>query len=323
MSQDRLLNKLYYQLGNSGSFQGANVLFLSAKRIDPSISRKYVQNWLNQQKIYLMHKHPRKPKGRAHQYNKYVVTNKNLDFSCDTMHISHSKLPYVLVCRDQFTGRLFANPQRNLKAAVTKKSFEKIIKDQNKSIYPVTVFSDRGNEFKLFKHLPIGSHKTTSKNPVAKSYLAEKSISLIRNKLAKYSTFIGRKVDISDVIDKILYSVNHTPSVVTGLSPVEASDPSVAGIVFERRYGNYFKKKSIDLANPVFKIGSFVRVAIPDSHMFMKRSKPGFSEEIFMVINLRDTYPVTYKVIDSNGELVEGFFHAKDLIKVERFVDNE
>ena len=143
MSQESLLKKLYYNLNRSGSFGGVNSLYLSAKRLDPTIKRKFVANWLQNQNIYLRHRRDRKPKGRSEQYNKFVVSNKNLSFSCDTAYIPHSKLPQLLVCRDSFTGKLLAAPQRGLKAETTRKNFEKLIRMQNDSIYPHTIYTDR------------------------------------------------------------------------------------------------------------------------------------------------------------------------------------
>ena len=141
--QDALLKRLYYNLRKAGSFAGLNSLYSSAKRLNPNIKKEYVARWLQNQNIYLRHKRDRKPRGRSNQYSKWLVTNKNLSFSCDTGYIPHSKLSYLLVCRDSFTNKLLAAPQRGLKAETTKRNFQKLITDQNDSIYPHTIYTDR------------------------------------------------------------------------------------------------------------------------------------------------------------------------------------
>ena len=115
--------------------------------------------------------------------------------------------------------------------------------------------------------MPIAKHQTTT-NPDQKSYLAEKSIATIRAKLYRYSTFLDRKVDISQALPYIIESVNNTPNTVTGFTPLEGEQLKNAGPIFRKKYAKYFKKKLKASADPPFPLNTFVRISIPDQNSF-------------------------------------------------------
>ena len=173
----------------------------------------------------------------------------------------------------------------------------------------------------MFKSLPIGKHQTTE-NPDQKSFLAEKSIATIRGKLNRYSTFVNRKVDLADALPRIIDSVNTTPSALTHLTPSESGQVGNAGLVYDRKYSKFFDQKRKSLNRPLFPISTFVRISIPEKNSFLKKSKPGFSQETFIVSEIRDTYPPTYRLTDSDGRVVQGYFKSENLLKAEQNFEN-
>ncbi len=143
MSQgDQLLSDLWYKLSSPGSFAGRDVLLKTAQRIDPTITLRRVKLFLNKQAPYLRHRRPRKRRGKQIQFNKYVSTGPNLSFSCDTALFRHTKLPHLVVCRDSFSDKIFGKTQRGLKAKTTLKTMRSIIENQNKNIWPHTLYTD-------------------------------------------------------------------------------------------------------------------------------------------------------------------------------------
>ena len=315
-SVKKLLTHLYYELNEPGSFMGINVLYGVAKKYLPTIKRKEVENFLNNQHVYLRHRRPRKPKSTSYKFPKFVVSAPNINWACDSAVFKHSKLLYATVCRDSFTGKVFVASQKNLKAETTLKNLKNIVQKQNKGIYPDTIFTDRGTEYaQLHGNIP-SRHKTThGRNQ--KSFLAEETIKVLRAKLNRYRTWTGRKVDFAEALPNLLTSINSTPNSRTGITPNDAEKPKNSGLVFTRKYLPYLNQLKKVKKETKFLPGDFVRIAIPDKNSFLKRSLPGYSQETFTIEQVRTGYPKTYTAIDSSGNKIEGHFHEIDLLRAE------
>ena len=318
---EQLLKDLYYNLSSPASFSGINSLYQSAKKINPNIKKAEVRKFLLAQNIYLRHRRPRKPRSHAQRFSKFVTTGPRLNFSCDSAYFPYSTLPYVIVCRDAFSGKVYAKSQRGLKSLTTLKTIQKLIEEQAQGKFPATIYTDLGHEYALLHQLPSHHKLTHGRNQ--KSFIAEQTIAAIRNKVNKYSTFSGRKVDISSVLPSILHSINTTANSRTGLTPEQSELLQNAGIVFQRKYGKYMEEKQNAEQRNKFKLGDFVRVSIPDTaNQFLKRSLPGFSVEVFQVKSVRDTLPHTYIVQDSIGRQVAGYFNESHLLSAEPNYEN-
>ena len=66
---------------------------------------------------------------------------------------------------------------------------------------------------------------------------------------------------------------------------------------------------------PTFKVGNRVRnskYGLP----FRKAYKPQFTREVFEIVAIATRKPPTYTIKDEQGEVVQGKFYRKELIKV-------
>ena len=70
----------------------------------------------------------------------------------------------------------------------------------------------------------------------------------------------------------------------------------------------YWKAKK-----PKFAIGDKVRISKYKRRVFDKGYTPNWTEEVFVVDKVLPTKPVTYYIIDSMGEEIEGSFCEKEL----------
>ena len=66
---------------------------------------------------------------------------------------------------------------------------------------------------------------------------------------------------------------------------------------------------------PVFKAGDRVRISKYDLP-FRKGHKPRFTREVFQIVAIPTKQPPTYIIKDEQGEIIQGKFHQKELIKV-------
>ena len=67
--------------------------------------------------------------------------------------------------------------------------------------------------------------------------------------------------------------------------------------------------------DPKFKIGDHMRIS-KYKKIFAKGYTRNWSEEIFMIIEIKNTVPWTYVINDLNGEEIIGTFHEKELQKI-------
>ena len=74
-----------------------------------------------------------------------------------------------------------------------------------------------------------------------------------------------------------------------------------------------FKKEVYD-RDPKFKVGDQVRIS-KYKNIFAKDYTPNWTEEVFVIIKIKNTVPWTYVIDDLNGEVIIGTFYEKELKK--------
>ena len=70
--------------------------------------------------------------------------------------------------------------------------------------------------------------------------------------------------------------------------------------------------KEIDNKDLKYKVGDIVRIS-KVKNIFAKGYTLNWSEEVFMIENLKTTVPWTYVINDPNGEEIIGTFYEKEL----------
>ena len=102
-----------------------------------------------------------------------------------------------------------------------------------------------------------------------------------------------------DVLDDIVNKYNNTVHRTIKMKPIDVTDDSYA------EYNEDFNKK-----DPKFKVGDHVRIS-KYKIIFAKGYTPNWSEEFFVVSNIKNTVPWTYVVSDLNGEEITRNFYEK------------
>ena len=94
------------------------------------------------------------------------------------------------------------------------------------------------------------------------------------------------------------------------MTPFEASDPKNRNAVLNNLYSNL---------NPVnsrskFKVGDRIRIK-KYKNLFQKGYTPKWTKEIFVVDQVQQTNPITYKIKDLSDEPILGSFYTVELQK--------
>ena len=106
-----------------------------------------------------------------------------------------------------------------------------------------------------------------------------------------------------DVLDDIVDKYNNTVHRTIKMKPIDVTDDSYA------EYNEDFNKK-----DPKFKVGDHVKIS-KYKNIFAKGYAPNWTEEVFVVSEIKNTVAWTYIVSDMNGEETTGSFYEKELEK--------
>ena len=100
------------------------------------------------------------------------------------------------------------------------------------------------------------------------------------------------------------------------MTPIEASKKKNEGTVYFNLYGDIKQLSS----KPKFKIVDKVRISKYKRKTFDKGYTPNWTEEIFIINEIRHTNPITYKLKDLNDKEIQGSFYEPELLKADQEV---
>ena len=106
-----------------------------------------------------------------------------------------------------------------------------------------------------------------------------------------------------DKLDDIVNECNNTYHRTINMKPVDVKDNAYIDF-----------KKQVNDKNPKFKVGDHVRIC-KYKNIFVKVYTPNWSEEVFVIKNVKNAVHWTYVINDFNGEEIIGTFYEKELEK--------
>ena len=138
-----------------------------------------------------------------------------------------------------------------------------------------------------------------------KSVVAERFIKILKNKIYKYMTSISKNVYI-DKLDDIVNEYNNTYRRTIKMKPIYVKDNTYINI-----------GKKVNDKDPKFKVGEHVRIS-KYKNGFAKGYTPNWSEETFVIKEIKNKVPWTYVINDLNSEEIIGTFYEKELQKIDQ-----
>ena len=101
------------------------------------------------------------------------------------------------------------------------------------------------------------------------------------------------------------------------MTPAEASRKKNERKVYANLFGDLIYSKHIP---PTFHVGEKVRISKFKRKIFDKGFTPNWTEEIFVIDEILNTNPVTFKLIDLQGEKVTGSFYEQETFRIEKVI---
>ena len=119
-----------------------------------------------------------------------------------------------------------------------------------------------------------------------------------------------------DILPKILSSYNNSKNRSIGMTPNEARKPENYGKVYFKMMGDEPSKTG----RATFSVGDTVRISKYKRKTFDQGYIPKWTEEVFVISEIRPTNPITYKIKDLNGEEIGGTFYGEELQKTDQTI---
>lgn len=316
-SYGSVLEKIYYNPGEAGSFGGVEPLFREASKRWKTLTRKNVKEWLVDQEAYTLHKSARVRFKR----NKIIVADVDDQWQADLTDMQqlskyNSGYKYILTAIDVFSRHAWAVALKDKTGAEVFKAFKEIFSGGR---VPHKLQTDRGKEF-LNKKLSgllkeQGVHHFVTNNEV-KAAVIERFHRTLKSRMWRYFT-ANNTYRYIDVLPELVKSYNHSFHRTIQARPVDVNSANSLKI-WRRVYGSHIRQKE---ASTLFRKGDHVRVS-KIKGTFEKGYEQTFTTEIFIVdeIITRGERPVM-RLRDYDGEQLVGGFYPEELQKVNKRED--
>ena len=170
---------------------------------------------------------------------------------------------------------------------------------------PYKIWIDNGSEFynsHFIKWLKDNSIEMYSTHNEGKSVVSERFIRAIKNKIYKYMTLLSKNVYIDKLDDKV-DKYNNTKHRTIKMKPIDVKDNTYTD-----------SGKEVNDNYPKFKVGDHARIS-KYKNIFAKGYTLSWSEEVFVIKEIKNTVRWTYVINDLNGEELVGTFYENELQK--------
>ena len=130
LEKEQYLESIYYDPSKEGSFSSVNNLFKSVKKHGIfSISRKNIQQWLNKQEIYGLHRNAR----RNYPRRAVIVHSLQIQSDADLMDLRslsafNKGFSFVLLVIDDFSRYIWTHPLKSKSSKDVIEGFKNIYK---------------------------------------------------------------------------------------------------------------------------------------------------------------------------------------------------
>lgn len=313
-SIDEILSKIYYNLTNPASLSGYVQLCREVAKQGIPISKQSIRNWLKKQEVYTLHKQ-RKLRFPRLKYNPLNIDDIwSIDLADMNNVARHNRSRYILAIVDHFSRYAWCVPIKNKTTESVIKAFEALFEKTKRR--PLNILSDKGREFvskKFINFLKNHSIKFyTANDPATKASVCERFIRTIKSLIYRYFTLKNTKkyIDVLDVLVNIYNTRKHRS---IGCAPSSINENNILKVwkfMTKNHPKNIFNEKKAK-----FSVGEYVRVTNP-KRSFDKGYIKQWSDEIFLVVKVILSYPLTYRISALDGEIINSLFYEEELQQV-------
>lgn len=291
------LEKVYYDPSHPAGFGGAQKLAQAT-----GVPLKKVKAWLAKQSTYTLHKPLKKKISRSPT----IVAGIDHQWQADLSDLSsiaqkNKGYRYLMCVIDVFSKYAWVVPIKDKTGETLIQAFDKI-KDRT----PLRLQTDKGTEFlnkKFQAYLKKRKiHFFVTHNAETKASVVERFQRTLKEKMWRYFTYKKTERYV-DILPKLMESYNATIHRTIGMAPKDVNTEN-----------EWQVSQRLEKVKPKKKITGTVRIALDKHKAFDKGYWPNWTLETFRV---KPSLGSRYKLVDGNGELLEGSFYPEELQEVE------
>lgn len=216
---------------------------------------------------------------------------------------------YILIVIDCFSKFVWTKPLKTKTGKEVTNAMEAILQNNVRS--PKNLQSDQGTEFfnqhfkRLMMDYNINHYHTYSSKKAA---IVERVIRTLKSNLYKLFALNGSHKWI-DKLGDVINRYNNTVHRTIGITPTNVTWKNEKRIL-NSAYSNIkiFNKKH------KFKVGDIVRLS-KTKHLFEKGYTASWTTELFKIVKVNLTNPVTYMLEDLDGRPIKGCVYEEELQK--------
>jgi len=307
------MNKLYDDVRHQCSYSGIDMML----RYSGIKSRRRVIDFLSGQDAYTLHKPLRKRFRRRKVFSKGIADLVQADL-VDLSSIAryNDGYQYLLTAIDVFMKRAWAIPLKTKSSREVTSAFDRILRDVRFNM----VQTDKGTKFKNAQFQTMLSkykvHHYTSENDDLKASIVERFNRTLKGRMFRYFSKHQTRRYL-DVIDDLIESYNNTRHRSIGMAPAQVSVDNKQ-LVRDRLYGSRAENEKRPKETFSFRVGDTVRIVMQRLPFAKKYAEGRWSRELFVVDRQIATKPVTYALVDLDGDSIKGTFYEPELQKVQK-----
>ena len=223
---------------------------------------------------------------------------------------------YMLNVIDVFTKFAWSIPLKDKRGDTVTEAFKNIVKTSKR--IPKHLWVDQGKEFynkNMDEWLKVNNIVRYSTFAESKSAVSERHNKTLKEMMWKRFTAENTRTWIN-MLDKLIMNYNNRFHTTIGMTPIQASMSNNQITVIENTLN---KTNNIAKGKAKFKLGDRVRISRIKG-VFEKGYLPNWSEEVYIIEGVLNTTPITYKIKDTLGEILEGSFYQQELQKTNQEV---
>ena len=310
---DKILGQIYFDPGHVAGFKGKNKLKNVVKHKVKSLD---VSKWLQATDSYTLHRSVK----RRFPRQKFLTSGRNYQWQADLADMTqlskwNDNVRYLLCVIDTFSRKLYIRPVLTKNGQDVARQFQNILNATDSKVHEL--ITDRGKEFynTQFNHvLKLNNikHFSTFSQEI-KAGMIERAIKTIKSQICRFITHSNHQRYV-DKLDDFVHSYNSSVHSALGMSPYEAQQPEHSEELWQKQYTpdppiTQSKKNSALIKGDRVRLSKYATT-------FHRGFLPNWSDEIFVITEVRQTIPITYIVEDENGEQIQGTFYKEELQRV-------
>ena len=219
-------------------------------------------------------------------------------------------IKYILNVIDIFSKYAWSLPIRDKTGKSITEAFQHIINNSRRK--PNKLWVDKGTEFynrSFKKWLSDNNIEMYSTHNEGKAVVIERFNRTLKERMWKYFS-AKNTYHYIDILDQFLQRYNTTKHRSIKMTPTQASMPSNEIEVYHNLYGDL----NVTKRRARLKVGDKVKIS-KWKGTFEKGYTPRWTEEVFEIYMIQNTNPVTYRIKDWNGKIIDGSFYEQELQK--------